>query len=402
MRRRRRRIRRPLLIGIAVVVVAVGIVIGWYLLTQRHVGRLTAHGGRANILLLGLDNVEGTSRSDTMMVASVAPGKDVALLSLPRDLRVKFANGEFHKLNATYTLGGPDLACKTVSDLLGVDVPFYIALGYDGFQRLIDDLGGVTITVKERMVYNDERATPPLHIDIKPGTQTMDGKTALDYIRFRGDPSGDLGRIARQQEMIAAVLKKGFQNKDLATIRKLVKGVHPYLKSDLSLIDLYDLARILQGVGPNRLQMATVPTVSVMIDEVSYLEPQVVEMARLVARMLKGIDLLTPAEIAVAVFNGNGVKQMASNTADYLKKRNFQVSKIANAEVFTYDKTYIVTVSGDAAKAKMLQDALPSGTNSAVVSQAEFEPHYTALKALVPAGTDLILVAGAGFEAKDG
>ncbi|MCX6095680.1 MAG: LCP family protein, partial [Candidatus Bipolaricaulota bacterium] len=300
-RRRGRGIRRPILIGLVCVVVAAGAFLGWYFGTQRHVGRLIARGGRANVLLLGVDSISGTGRSDTIMVASVASGKDVALLSLPRDLRVKLDDGQFHKLNAGYTLGGPELARKTVSALLGVQVPFYLALDYEGFKRLIDDIGGVTITVDERMVYNDERAVPPLHINIQAGTQNMNGQTALDYVRYRSDAAGDIGRITRQQKLVTAVLKKGFQNKDIATIRKLIKAVHPFVQSNLSLIDLYDLAKLLQGIDPNRVQMATIPTIPVTIDEVSYLEAQAMEMERLVARLLKGIKLLGPEETKVAV-----------------------------------------------------------------------------------------------------
>lgn len=390
--------RKQILIAVGAVVVVIGIFIGWYLLTQRNVGRLIAQGERTNILLLGLDDVEGMSRSDTMMVVSLAPESDVALLSLPRDLRVKFENGEFHKLNATYPIGGPKLACETISALLGIEVPFYITLDYAGFERLIDQFGGVTLTVEERMRYDDERADPPLHIDINPGTQTLDGKTALDYIRFRGD-TGDIGRIARQQKLVAAILEKGFQYRDFDTIRDLVKTIHPYLRTDLSLIDLYDLAKLLQGLEADRLKMATIPGVPVVIDEISYLEPQVVEMERLVARMIKGIDLLTPDEISVAVFNGNGIRLMASTTADYLRKREFQIARIANAESFDYPLTFIVVLAEEA-KARMLQEALPS--EAVIVSPSEFELHYSALEPLVPEGTDLLLIAGAGFEVGDG
>ncbi len=390
--------RKQILIAVGAVVVVIGIVLGWYFLTQRHLGHMIAQGKRTNILLLGIDNVGENKRSDTMMLMSIAPDESVALLSLPRDLRVKF-NGEFHKLNAAYALGGPDLACRVVSSLLGVEVPFYITLDYEGFEHMIDAIGGVTITVEEDMRYDDNRATPPLHIDIKAGTQKMDGKTALDYIRFRNDPAGDLGRIARQQKLIKALLQKGMQNQDLKTLRKLVQEVHPYLRTDLSLIDLYDLAKILHGITEDRIAMATVPTTPVTIDDISYLEPKVVEMESLVARMIKGIDVLTPDEIKVAVFNGNGVRLMATTTADYLKARDFRVTKIGNAESFNYDRTYIVVLT-EKNKAKMLAAALPQ--EATIVTPSEFEPHYSALKATVPDGTDLILVAGKGFTVPEG
>jgi LCP family protein required for cell wall assembly len=388
--------RKQILISLASVLVVVGIVIGWYLVTQRHVGRLVAQGERTNILLLGLDKVGDTSRSDTMILLSLAPGEDVVLISLPRDLRVKFANGEFHKLNAAYPLGGGKLARETVSALLGIEVPFYVSLDYAGFEHLIDQLGGITLTVEERMLYNDERADPPLHIDIQPGTQTFDGKTALDYIRYRGE-TGDLGRIAHQQKLIAAILEKGVQDQDYTTIRKMLQEIYPYLNTDLSLIDLYDLAKLVQGLNRNQVQMATVPGIPVVIDEISYLEPQVVEMERLIARMIKGIDLLTANEISIAVYNGNGVRLMASNTADYLRKRDFRITKVSNAESFNYEKTYIVVLTEEA-KAWILEQALPG--EATVVTPEDFAPHYEAL-APPPEGTDLLLIAGAGFEVEN-
>ncbi len=390
--------RKQILIAVGAVVIVVAIVIGWHLLSQRHVRRLIAQGEQTNVLLLGLDTVEETSRSDTMMVLSSAPASDVSLLALPNDLRVKFRDGAFHKLNAAYALKGGTGACETVSALLGVDVPFFISIDYEGFERLIDELGGVTVTVEERMRYDDESADPPLHIDIQPGTQTLDAKTALDYARYRGE-AGDLGRIARQQRLIAAVLQKGFQHKDVASIRKIIKAVHPHLVTNLSLIDLYDLAELLQGRDLSAMQMATVPGIPVVVDETAYLEPQVVEMERLVARLIKRIDLLTAEGIRVAVFNGNGARLMATHIAEYLRKRDFEITKIANAETFGYDKTYIVTLKEEA-KAYMLLQVLPS--DAIVVTPEEFEPHYTALAPMVPAETDLLLIAGAGFEVGDG
>lgn len=388
--------RRQILIALGVLVAVVAIVIGWYFITQRHVGRLVAQGERTNILILGLDKVGQTSRSDTMMLLSLASGENVSLISVPRDLRVKLTDGEFHKLNAAYAKGGANEARQAVADLLGIDVPFYITLDYDGFERLVDQFGGVTLTVDEPMKYDDERADPPLHIDIQAGKQTFDGKTALEYIRYRGD-TGDLGRITRQQKLISAILERGFQNRDYDSIRKMVRAINPYLHTNLSLIDMYDLAKIVQGLDMSRLQMATIPGIPVTIDEISYLQPQVVETEQMVAHLIKGIDLLTPNEVSVAVFNGNGVRMVASRASDYLSNRDFMITKVANAESFDYDETYIVVLT-DKAKGQMLQAALPDGVNSAIVTPDQLQDHYGALAPNVPDGTDLVLIAGKGFD----
>ena len=389
---------KQILIAAGAVVVIVAIVVGWYLLTQRHVRRLVSQGEGTNVLLLGLETTAEANHSDAVMVLSVAPESDVSLVSLPCELRVKFDDGAFRNLNAAYALVGGAGACEIVSAVLGVEVLFYIAIGYESLERLINDLGGVTMTVEERMRYDDESTDPPLHIDIQPGTQTLDGKTALDYVRYR-DKTGDLGRIARQQKLVAALLKKGFQRRDFASMRKIVKTVYPYLQTDLSLIDLYDLAELLQGKDFANLRTATVPATPVVIEQVLYLEPQVVETERLVARLIKRIDLLTPEGIRVAVFNGNGVRMLATHTAEYLRKRHFEITRIANAESFTYDKTYIVTLTEEA-KAYMLLEVLPR--DAVVVTPEEFKPHYAALAPIVPPQTDLLLIAGAGFEVGDG
>jgi len=391
--------RKQILFALGAVVVVIGIVIGWYLITQRHVGRLVAQGKRTDILVLGLDKVGSTSRSDTMMLLSMAPEEDVVLISIPRDLQVRLEDGELHKLNAAYAKGGATQARKTVVSLLGIDVPFYIALDYAGFEHLIDYLGGVTITVDEAMKYDDERADPPLHIDIQPGTQTFDGKSALEYVRYRGE-EGDLGRIHRQQELLSAILQEGFLNSDYDSMRKLVRTINPYLQTNLSLVDLYDLAKIVRGVDMEHIQMATIPGTPVTIDDVSYLEPQVAGMERIIAHMIRGIDLLTPSEISVAVFNGNGTRMVASRTADYLRARDFEVDKVANAETFDYDKTYIIMLT-NMAKAQILQATLPQPSQATIVSPDELSAHYTALQSYIPEGTDLILVAGKGFDVSE-
>ena len=86
---------------------------------------------------------------------------------------------------------------------------------------------------------------------------------------------------------------------------------------------------------------------------------------------------------------------MASRAAEYLRARGFEVTRIANAESFAYPTSYIVVLT-DEAKAWILRDALPSGVS--IVFPDAFEEHYNALAGLVPFGTDLLLIAGAGLE----
>jgi len=390
-------VRRQILIAVGTVAVVVAIIIGWYLLTQRQSERLIAQGELTNVLLLGRDTVEEAGLVDSMTVLSIGAKSDVCLLALPYDLRVKLGNGTLSTLGETHTLAGATAARQAVSAFLGIDVPFFMSIDSEGLQLLFDELGGVAVTVEKAMRYDDESAVPPLHIDVQPGTQVLDGRTALDFIRYP-DETGGLSRIARGQQLMSAVLKKTLQQNP-TSIQKTVRTIHPYLQTNLSLTDLYDLAELLRRSDVSGLRTATVPGISIVTDEVAYLEPEVVEMESLVARLIKRIDLLTPAGIRVSVFNGNGVRLIATSTAEYLQKRDFEITEIANAESFAYDMTYIVFLKEEA-KAYMLLEALPS--NAVVVSPEQFEPHYTALEPMVPVETDVLLIVGAGFEVGDG
>jgi LCP family protein required for cell wall assembly len=389
--------RRQILIAVGAVVIVVGILVGWYLISERHVGRLMARGERANVLLFCWDNASPSRLTDAMMVASLAPGHDVALVSLPPDLRVKFSGGGLYKLGSAYATGGAALACEAVSALLGIDVSFYIALNHTGFGRLIDQYGGLPVVLEEAIRVDDEEAIPSIHFNLQPGPQTLEGTTACDYLRYR-EGEDELGRITRQWVLITALLESGFRSKDRKTFRNVVKAIYPHLETNLSLLDLYDLAELVRGLTPEQLHTAMVPGEPVVIDDVHYLEPRAVALERMVAEVLRGEDLLAPQDVTVAVFNGNGLRLIASRTAEYLRERDFRVSLISNAESFDYDRTYIVVLS-DEAKAWILREALPHTTE--IVMPTAFEPHTAILAPLVPEGTDLILVAGAGFEVSD-
>ena len=102
------------------------------------------------------------------------------------------------KLNAAYAWGGPDLATRTVSDLLGLPVAHYVKVNLAGFRRLVDLIGGVPMYIEAPMRYVDPDDN--LVIDLQPGHQVLDGDRAEQYVRFRSDAAGDdLSRIRRQQ-----------------------------------------------------------------------------------------------------------------------------------------------------------------------------------------------------------
>jgi LCP family protein required for cell wall assembly len=169
-------------------------------------------------LLVGSDSREGLSdqerkrlgtgstagrRTDTIMIVYVPPGGRPALISVPRDSFVPIPRHGSNKINAAYSFGGPELLVQTVERNTGLLVDGYVEIGFGGFVNIIDALDGIEMCVPRAIKDRDS------HLDLPKGCQTMDGTTALGYVRMRkADPRGDLGRVERQREMLAAVAKK--------------------------------------------------------------------------------------------------------------------------------------------------------------------------------------------------
>jgi LCP family protein required for cell wall assembly len=175
----------------------------------------------STILVLGTDegpNREGPFRSDAIMIVRTDPDEHrIALLSIPRDLRVEIPGRGPDKVNAAYAYGGPTLAIRTVQRLTGIQPNHVIVVNFSKFREVIDTLGGITVNVPDRILSN-KFACPfatEARCDRWPGwrfnrgEQEMDGRRALVYARIRInqlDPSeNDLTRGERQQAVIQAM-----------------------------------------------------------------------------------------------------------------------------------------------------------------------------------------------------
>jgi len=181
--------------------------------------------GRINILLVGLagKNYPGANLTDSIIVASINPKTfQTALLSIPRDLYVQIPNtASYTKINALYARAedkdasgksGIDDLEKTLTDITGQPIDYYIALDFDGFKQIINQLGGIKVQVPKDL--HDERYPGPNYsyetFDLKQGLQTLDGDTALKFARTRHDEDGDFGRAYRQQLILEAARSKAF------------------------------------------------------------------------------------------------------------------------------------------------------------------------------------------------
>lgn len=147
------------------------------------------------------------ARSDTILLVRMDPRQEAtAVLSIPRDLKVLIPGYGINKINAAYSLGGPDLTAKTIKSLFGEDfkINHIINVNFSGFRRVVDALGCIYSDVDRRYYHSNVGLPVSAHyaeIDIKPGYQELCGQRALDYVRFRHADS-DLVRAARQQDFL--------------------------------------------------------------------------------------------------------------------------------------------------------------------------------------------------------
>jgi len=382
---------RKQVLGIAAAALIVaGGAIAWYVLTQRHVGSILAQGERTNLLLVGHD---GSGGADAMTLLSLSDD-GLVLFSIPIDLRVKGPDGGVVPAAAVFSESGPSAATGTIADLLGIDVPFFVSVGHGPLSDWIDSFGGVTVTLENSAIYADASVEPPLRVEIRAGERAMDGADAVSFA-VSSSLSGDVGLLSRQQALLLAVLEQGARSRSLRELRSTVRAAFPSIETNCTLEDLFEVARVLHDVPEEGVRAIVLPTETVAIGGESVVEPRIVETERIVASSLKGLDLLTPDEVNVAVFNGNGVREMASRTAEYLRARGFSITRIGNADSFEYSPSYIVVLT-DEAKAWVLRDALPPN-EIRIVFPETFEASYAALRDFVPVGTDLLLIAGLGM-----
>jgi len=295
---------------------------------------------RVNILIVGCDEIENYGRADTIVFLSISPKtKDVLILSIPRDTRVEIPERGMDKINHAYAFGGKKLISETVSLFLDMPIHFYAIADFIGFVNIIDELGGIEIDVEKEMHYVDKAGG--LDINLSPGKQMLDGEKSLQYIRFRQDKLGDLGRIKRQQKLALAVIEKMMNFDSIAKIPQISEGMNEYIETDIKVQDAIALANLFKGTNQEKFNVETVQGEPVYIKGVSYLEPDVEK----VRQRVKSLVYSENSGMKVEVLNGNATSGIAHKIAKDLEMQGFEVVNIGNADNFNYEKTKIIVYS---------------------------------------------------------
>jgi LCP family protein required for cell wall assembly len=226
-----------------------------------------AASGSLNLLLAGLDSEDtagsfeqGEARTDAVMILHINEARDQAyLISIPRDTWVPIPGHGENKINAAYSFGGPPLYVQTVEELTGLRMDHLAVIDWSGFRSLTDALGGVELSFDEPVITADGTM-------YQPGTHTLSGAQALQYVRERkGLPAGDFDRVKRQQNYLRALMRRLWAGDILTDPGRLAEltgtiGEAAKVDEELSATDLVGLAISLRGLGAENITFLTVPT----------------------------------------------------------------------------------------------------------------------------------------------
>lgn len=347
---------------------------------------------RVNVLLLGVDRRESDAgaptRTDTILVATFNPSDRTAgLLSIPRDLWVDiplkdgsiiqdrintaFFYGDFYH----YPGGSAALAAETIRYNLGIKIHYYAVLEFDGFEKIIDTLGGITINLKQPLIdpqypTADNRT---MRIYIPAGVQHLDGEKALWYARSRYQEA-DFGRMRHQQEVLMAIKERVLQLGILPRMPQLIGQLGGAIKTDLSIPEIMTLADMFRDVQPENIT-------SRVIDQ-DYIIPQVIgggdvlvpdksKIKGLISEMFADSKLKNE-DAAVLVLNGTTKAGIAAKVGSYLQGQGIRQVNSGNADSLNYKQTIIYDCSGKSYTASLIANLL--GVPQSRVKQKTPEP----------------------------
>ena len=217
-------------------------------------------GKSYNILVMGIDAQKGekNSRSDTMILVSMdKKSKKTVMVWIPRDTRVEIGQGRYDKINSINYIKGPEAAMEEVGKLLGLKIDYYVTTNFGGFAEIIDILGGIHIDVPYAMNHYDPN--PALAINLSKGPQILNGQNALGFVRYRGGPTADIGRTARQQQFIKALADGMFSTKAILKLPQLMPEIIENVKTNIPVKEMLSLADAAKAFDPEQLITQTLP-----------------------------------------------------------------------------------------------------------------------------------------------
>lgn len=278
---------------------------------------------RQNILFLGVDASNNPNdlwtgtRTDTIILVNIDPKtKSVNALSIPRDSKVYLpGDNGVNKINAAHAIGGIEMTKRTIEDTLGVHIDRYIMVHDSAVKEIVDAMDGLDIYVEKPMHYNDYSGN--LHINFSKGDHHLDGQQAVEYLRFRHDALGDIGRTQRQQWLLRSLLNKLKQPATITKIPDIISVAKKYVKTDMSFYEMSQYAALAKHIDMDKIEIAMLPGAPNQKGYISYwiLDPEKTQevVNRVIYRDKEQFDEAVPMTAAVLASETSRGEQMAEN-----------------------------------------------------------------------------------------
>ena len=220
---------------------------------------------RYNILVTGCDRTSGLT--DVILLLSVdRKNGTAAVLQIPRDTYAEYASGSYKKLNGAYGALGAEGFCSFLSDSLGIEIDKYLMMSPDALVGVVDALGGVEIYLDKPMRYSDPEQG--LYISLEAGRQTLDGKKAEQFIRYRsGYADGDLGRLDAQKIFLCGLLGSVRKNTDPVTVARLTATLIGKTDPNITPAEGLRLTEALLSLNTADIRLMTAPGEAVVAEK---------------------------------------------------------------------------------------------------------------------------------------
>ncbi|KKU79457.1 MAG: Cell envelope-related transcriptional attenuator [Candidatus Peregrinibacteria bacterium GW2011_GWA2_47_7] len=323
--------------------------------------------GRTNILLFGVGGVghEGEDLTDTIIVASISEkNNSVTMLSIPRDLYVESSLGA-HRINELYRQGklkwdstqGLDFARESIGKILGIPIQYIAKVDFAAFEQIADAVGGIDVYVDEAI--NDPQYPRDGFYDYDPfylpaGSQHLDGKTALKYVRSRKS-SSDFSRSARQEKTLIALKNKIVQQSSFSRsslIKELYYSLNEHVETNLSLREMLSLADLGSSINIAQIRTYTLNDDPGATGGFLYTPMRELYKGAFVLlpvsdnfdgiRRFVQVSLYGPtalAEFPIAVLNGTKENGFAGRAKVLLHQNGFAIAGSANARMQNLETT---------------------------------------------------------------
>lgn len=318
-------------------------------------GFLSTLLGQNEETLADLDNLEflligeSGNMTDTIIACSYNPRTQQAnMISIPRDTFIGNSEAKAStsdKINCVYNIKkDPMNTVKAVNKVTGLNLKYYVFVDTAALIKLVDAIGGVEFYVPINMDYDDTSKDNTLHIHLKKGLQTIDGKKAEQLLRFRHNNdyssypeeygNNDLGRMRTQREFIKATLKQTLKASNVFKLNEILDIANKYAKTNLSVNEVKDYIPYAVNFDTENLTSEMLPNTTKTLNNLSFVIVNEIEARKLINDMFYGgtkeVSEGSQKPITVELLNGSGDSDKLEKALDLLEKDNFDVVKVGN------------------------------------------------------------------------